>query len=208
MTVQHNIGGVWKAMDTCKVNIGGVWKEVAKSWVNINGVWKVEIEAFTPAIGMSYGGGIIFYIDGTGQHGLIAATSDQSTGIAWAVAAYQSTTVPAPGAIGTAIGTGLANTNAIVAQNGVGITYAAGLCDAYTNTDTDTGIYSDWYLPSKDELNQLYLNKDAVGVFASAYYWSSTEYGNFYAWMQNFISGPQNDGGKANTYHVRAVRAF
>ena len=198
MTVQHNIGGVWKAMDTCKVNIGGVWKEVAKSWVNINGVWKVEIEAFTPAIGMSYGGGIIFYIDGTGQHGLIAATSDQSADIQWYNGSYIVT-----GATATAIGTGNANTNTIVAVQGAG-SYAASLC---ANLVLDG--YADWYLPSKDELNELYLNKTAVGGFASAYYWSSSEYDTTYAWIQTFANGSQNNYyAKANPNYVRAVRAF
>jgi hypothetical protein len=48
----------------------------------------------------------------------------------------------------------------------------------------------------------------AVGSFASAYYWSSTEYNNNNAWKQNFDNGNQNNNNKNNTNRVRAVRGF
>lgn len=118
------------------------------------------------AIGDSYGGGKVAYIFVNGDtgyvagetHGLIAATEDQSTGIIWAIAGKQEIAVPG-GATATAIGTGKANTDAIIAQNGAVSTYAAGLARAYNG-----GGYSDWYLPGKDELNKLYLNRSAVGT--------------------------------------------
>ena len=173
-----------------------------------------------PAIGDSYQGGIIFYIFGSsdpgyvaGQtHGLIAATVNQSTvnGIIWATGQFGSpntgncvTTVPAPGATAEGIGTGKANTYAIIAQNGDGSTYAAGLARAYTG-----GGYTDWYLPSKDELNKLYLNRDAVGGFAVDYYWSSTEIKEYSAWGQSFESVDQNEYNKLIRLRVRAVRSF
>lgn len=71
--------------------------------------------------------------------------------------------------------------------------------------------YSDWHLPSKEELNSVYFNLKQVGVggFASNYYWSSTEYNNeYYAWLQDFSNGRQDDYGKGYDYDVRAVRAF
>jgi hypothetical protein len=81
---------------------------------------------------------------------------------------------------------------------------AARLCG-----DLVLGGYSDWYLPSKDELNQLYINRVAIGGFASNYYWSSTEYYLTTAWAQRFGDGTQNDGYKyLNGLSVRAVRAF
>jgi hypothetical protein len=127
------------------------------------------------AIGDTYGGGIVAYIlvsgdpgyDPAVQHGLIAATSDQSTGIIWAIAAYQSTSVT--GTL-TTLGSGSTNTDKIIAQNGAGTTYAAGLAHAYKG-----GGFNDWYLPSKDELNKLYFNKVSIGNFAAGYYWSSSE---------------------------------
>jgi hypothetical protein len=151
----------------------------------------------TFSIGQSYGGGIIFYIDGSGQHGLIAATSDQSTGAQWGC---WGTTIS--GADGTAIGTGGQNTLDLMA----GCTtaeIAARFCNAYTG-----GGYNDWFLPSKDELNQMYLQKTIIGGFADTYYWSSSEYTAGTSWYQNFANGVQNGLNKNYTYNVRAIRAF
>ena len=154
------------------------------------------------AIGQSYQGGIIAYIDSTGQHGLIVATADQSEGIQWYNGSYIVT-----GATGTAIGTGLTNTNAIIAAQGEAQTvqtdYAAGLARAYNG-----GGYNDWFLPSLDELNKLYLNRVAIGGFTDALYWSSTEYDNYFGWTQDFGNGVQYYNYKDFTYFVRAVRAF
>lgn len=105
-------------------------------------------------IGKNYQGGIIFYVDGTGAHGLIAAPTDQSDGIQWYNGSYIDT-----GATATAVGTGLANTKKIVTAQGTG-SYAAKLC-----FNLVIGAYSDWYLPSKDELNLMYQN---IGLGAAA----------------------------------------
>lgn len=80
---------------------------------------------------------------------------------------------------------------------------AARLCN-----DLVIDIYDDWYLPSKDELNKLYLNIVAIGGFASSLYWSSTENISNFAWFQNFTNGFQNYLSKNNSNYVRAVRAF
>jgi len=150
-------------------------------------------------VGESYGGGIVFYITDGGAHGLIAATSDQSAGIQWNNGLSITT-----GATGTAMGTGLSNTNTIITSQGATATsYAAGLAKAYF-----VGVYTDWYLPSQDELNLLYLNRDAIGGFATNSYWSSTEFSRFLARIQNFSTGGQSNAGKAAAYYVRAIRSF
>jgi len=148
-------------------------------------------------IGAHYGGGIVFYIDETGQHGLIAAATDQSRG-QWGC------TGTSIGGTGTVIGTGQANTKAIV--NGCrteGI--AARICD-----DLILNGYNDWFLPSKDELNQMYIHQTVIGGFANHIfaYWSSSEYDGSKAWFRSFYSGTRNITNKCDTVYVRAVRAF
>lgn len=151
------------------------------------------------SVGQAFGGGIIFYVDCTGLHGLIAASTDQSSAVIWGP--YLTT-----GAAAAGVGTGQANTNAIVTAAGAG-TYAASICNNLTlNGQTD------WFLPSKDELDLLYRNRAVVGGFAFALYWSSTEQDSDFAWYESFFS---NGGGQSavrikgsNTPGVRAIRAF
>jgi hypothetical protein len=161
-------------------------------------------------LGSSYGGGKVFYIFQPGDqgyvagetHGLIAATVEQSTGISWNNGLEITT-----GATGTAIGTGLSNTNTIITIQGAG-SYAAKICADYTVTVGQV-TYDDWYLPSKDELNLLYLHKTAIGSFSDRYYWSSTEGGVYSACSQSFSTGLQGcNFGKTNQEYVRAIRAF
>ncbi|MFZ4400412.1 MAG: DUF1566 domain-containing protein [Bacteroidales bacterium] len=169
-------------------------------------------------VGELYGGGVVFYVDQTGSHGLICSMISISLGINWTKTSYQSTTVPAPGAISD--WDGQANTTAIVTQAGAGSTYAAGLCDAYTNVNYGTGVYSDWYLPTIDQLNKLYISKYEVNkaldsdgnaattALAKNIYWSSSEYSNNNAWYFSFDDGGTYDNGKSILFLVRAVRAF
>jgi hypothetical protein len=110
-------------------------------------------------------------------------------------------------AAGTAIGTGYENTLAIVGQDSGGGTAdrAATKARAYRGPNN----LSDWFLPSKDELNRLYLQKATVGVFVENFFWSSSESSADLAWVQIFFNGSQSDGGfKVSTFYVRPVRAF
>lgn len=147
-------------------------------------------------IGQSFGGGIIFYLDGTGQHGLIAATADQSASALWGCYGILI------GGTATAIGTGQANTTAIInGCNTAGI--AARICD-----DLVLNGYSDWFLPSKDELNQMYAQRTVIGNLEYRSYWSSSEESVNYAWFQYFNGSNQFNDPKNTNYFVRAVRAF
>jgi hypothetical protein len=90
---------------------------------------------------------------------------------------------------------------------GVCTSGAANLADDYTATVNGV-VYGDWFLPSKGELNQMYVNKTAIGGFASGLYWSSSEFDAGFAWYQFFSFGGQLDTGKLSSLSVRPVRAF
>jgi hypothetical protein len=156
------------------------------------------------AIGDTHQGGIIFYLDGNGG-GLVAAPTDQSTEAEWGC--YLTLI---SGADDTAIGTGNQNTIDIEA----GCTTSATAADICANLAL--GGYSDWFLPSKDELNKMYLNIGQgsplgnVGNFANDNYWSSSEIGSPVAWDQDFDPDDPDQGisEKLGPLYVRAVRAF
>jgi len=150
----------------------------------------------THKVGERFGGGIVFYVDSTGQHGLIASEKDQKK------AKWYNGNFIITKASGTYVGAGQANTTAIVQAQGNGV-YAASVCDQLVLNG-----FSDWFLPSKDELDLLRSKKGLVGGFDNLSYWSSSEYGIDYAWGQNFRSGAQDYGNKNSLPAFRAIRAF
>jgi hypothetical protein len=166
-------------------------------------------------VGDSYAGGIVAYVfkkEDSGyvegeQHGLIADTADVTS------KAWSNITDALAGATGEAIGTGQANTTDIVNQVVYiyepifdMITCTSGA--AYYCANLIKGDYDDWFLPSRDELYQLYLNKDKIGGFVSEDYWSSSESDALWAYGLDFSNGYGYARGKSNADRVRAVRYF
>ena len=152
-------------------------------------------------------GGKIFYVNNdpliTTWKYLEAAPADEA-----ATYAYGGYGTLIGAAQGIVIGTGQANTDEIVKKFGAtepykNLAYAAKVC-----ADKVVAGYDDWFLPSKEELNQMYINKLAIGGFIDSYYWSSTEDSNITAWRQYFGSGVQAINGKDSWFRVRPVRAF
>ncbi|MCP4090202.1 MAG: DUF1566 domain-containing protein, partial [Gammaproteobacteria bacterium] len=156
--------------------------------------------------GVSYQGGLIFYVDESTGSGLVAAPTNQDYNgdftRPWGCYGIN------VGASGTAIGTGQVNTTSIVNASCSSAGDAARICDELVLAG-----YDDWFLPSKDELNLMYTNLhlNAVGGFSNNFnnfYWSSTEYDDGDAWDQNFVNANQYDSDKNDHDGVRAVRAF
>lgn len=164
----------------------------------------------TYQIGDMVHGGIVFYVDETGEHGLVAATEDLDGTYEWGC--YGESVSIAYGNL--QIGTGLENTNAIVEQGCQ--TENGGLTAAQASLNAEINGYTDWYLPSRDELYQMYLSigqgglnaNNNIGGFINDIYWSSSETINYYAWNVDFVYGYTNYYDKYYTYRVRVIRAF
>jgi hypothetical protein len=178
-------------------------------------------------IGTFAHGGVVFYVDETGHHGLVCALTDQSTSVAWNNTGVLNSFL---GIDGDGQGAGEMNTTLIIANqspyNGAG-NYAAKVCDRYTSPgDIYANSYGDWYLPSKWEFNNLLISTTnnsfndalianggtAITYIPNGAYWTSTEIDadNAYA---NSLSGPYLNSfvpTNKNTelLYVRAIRKF
>ena len=155
---------------------------------------------FPPGIGDNFEGGIIFYTNSDGG-GLVIAPTDQNDGH-WGCGG-----VEFPGAYGDSLGSGYQNTLDIIA----GCTEPN--TAAYNCANLNLGGYSDWFLPSKEELNLVYENlvqnsSETYGL--DGIYWSSTKSTNYnQAWVQVLSSsGNQYPENKNIHFNVRAIRAF
>ncbi|MFK7995591.1 MAG: hypothetical protein AB8B87_15755 [Granulosicoccus sp.] len=144
-------------------------------------------------------GGIVFYVTEDRSHGLEAAP------VVLGSAPWGCSESSIVGGTHTSLGSGKLNTQLIVNQCGEGT--AAALANNYAG-----GGYIDWYLPSKGELSLMYKNLAELGAgnYAGGNYWSSSEYefGNSYAWVNDFGVILQIEDVKSEEVGVRAVRAF
>jgi hypothetical protein len=190
----------------------GFYFRNAAAWQQISNLNVAPIQ-----LGTLLEGGYVFFVDETGQHGLVAAPADVTVspsmgpGSTWYWASSNSSS--ANEASGTAIGTGYDNTRTMMDQS----TDKEDLRAAYVCHELVLDGYSDWFLPSKDELNLMYQNLrlQGIGGFVSSMndssdYWSSSSVFNDSddAWFINFGSGAQNQKVKTSNCRVRPIRAF
>jgi hypothetical protein len=200
------------------------------TWVdnNVNGcrsaalaedVYRITIESSDTVYevgGTGPGGGTIFYFSETSFscgptlsstcNYLEAALGDwygeDDPQISWSTGENQELTVT--GADEESIGSGYKNSLDIANQSGNVLATTAALAAR----GHDGGGKSDWYLPSKAELDILFIQKDLIGDFTASNYWSSTEVFNNGAWNQNFTTREQGENGKFDLRSVRPIRAF
>ncbi len=182
---------------TANINVDGT-SNSATATINLNNVNEIGDYNY---------GGIVFWIDPSDEtKGLVCTLNDQNpiTGTP-----FGCSTIGA-GANGVTIGTGQANTNAIMAVcSEVGAAYLA--------TNLSANGYSDWFLPSENEFHEIYLNKIVINAsltanggidLSSAYYWTSTEFNSLNGKTKNPINGFSSLTGKSVLSKVRAIRAF
>jgi hypothetical protein len=184
-------------------------ESIFKGGSGIGGAYLFKDNCTVLSIGDSYEGGKIAYLlqlgdpgyDANVPHGIIAATADYSVRIVWNNGSNITTGVTA-----TALGTGLSNTNAIIAAQGAG-SYAASVARNHNG-----GGYTDWHLPSKNELEKLIINKNAIGGFitsgSTAWYYSSSESASDKAWLIYAVDGTWYANPKHETWNVRPIRFF
>jgi len=151
--------------------------------------------------------GIVFYDKGdtlSGWRYLEAAHADMETTLRWVAQSYGDNWRSFPNVeTGTAIGTGRKNTALILAVDPSAP--AAKACTDYRGLG-----FSDWFLPSIDELDLMYkvLKVNNIGGLENNWYWSSSQSSAFGAWYQFFFDGYQTNSNKNNMVTVRAIRAF
>jgi hypothetical protein len=195
---------------------GGV--TTAGAGINVTGAGTVAspyvVSTTSPcglAIGQTYQGGIIFYLDPSGCHGLVCAPTDIIPfGVYWSNVLYPQYFT------GCGLFEGKYNTDVITTGQNTQIDNAA----AYLCFLSSLGGFNDWYLPSIEELNKMFQNIGQgnalglgnIGSFLG-YYWSSSDFDGGKAWLQGFGTSPGTDiiqgtSLKTNTYNVRAIRAF
>lgn len=181
-------------------------EEMIKVFEKIN----LEVEADRVKVGVKYGGGIVFHVDVNGRQGLICSENDLGKHI-WGISGLFLD------ATRREIGEGNYNTNLICekasdkiekgffSSKKIKIINSGNTCKAFSQNG-----FSDWYLPSLDELKKIFniLHKKGLGDFSNSNYWSSTEYDANEAYRVNFSSGDVVGIKKDKECKIRAIRSF
>lgn len=160
-------------------------------------------------IGQTYKGGVFFaylqpgelgYVDGE-IHGLLCSSSDQSIGAAWGC---QGGNVQTSDLNGTG-----ANNTSLIENSCSDANIAAKIC-----SNLSLNGFSDWHLPSRNELQLIYENLHLIGLGnfsitpGDNYYWSSSQFDNGQSWYRYFATNYETTGFKNGTLRVRAIRKF
>ena len=192
-------------LNTLQINEGDA---TTANWVSLSSA----ATSPTYSIGDVVNGGVVFWLDSAGQHGLVAAFSDVATAVQWGCYGTDLPIVPNvpfngnggnPPGLGAEIGDGFNNTNDILQD-----------CPSAPAALAARSLGPQWFLPSSKELNQMYINKttlEAVSgftAFDNGNYWSSTEITAHRVMKYWFGAGIQDWHEKDSTFRVRAVRAF
>ena len=168
----------------------------------------------TIKIGDFVNGGIVFKVDARGQHGLVCSKVDQAKGIHWNDEAAKISDKNSGDSGGSEVK--ITSYDPQMKDANSSDNLATKVCDDYSVTESGA-IYNDWYLPSKDELQIIYLNKTVIDssaianggtVFESNNELSPTEYCNSPAWDQEFNYGYKDYDYKRSVLNVRAIRIF
>ena len=155
-------------------------------------------------------GGIVFYVDESGEHGLVCSKVDVGENVKW----VERKVIRKNNRLSNNMTT---NKSLFGSKNKVKQDFfASQLCENFEVTE-EGKKYNDWYLPTKEELNLMYLQKEKINetslanqgkAFGKTYYWASTEEDFTRAWTQYFYNGKQIDTYKKYKHNVRAIRAF
>lgn len=198
------------------IPVGGVTGQIlAKtSSANYDTQW---VDSVSYTVGEQAMGGIVFWVDSTGQHGLIASTNNNVSSVDWGEA---STTL----AQSNGLFAGKNNTAVALASQAASGTVTSSpfiTCSTYaieTNGTTSCDFslvtnastcYGDWYVPSSYELSKMYLANTTASLGMTGSYWSSTEVSSANAYLENFnSSGTPVSTIKSTPAAVRCIRSF
>ncbi len=152
----------------------------------------------THYVGESFGGGIVYYVDDEGKHGIITTIIDKSTR-----KQHKSETFILTNAARDGIATGEFNTDRLNAMTGKGETD-----DQVVENYRDANL-SDWHLPTRYDLIKLYRNRAVIGGYTEfANGWKSTEVSSVNEWYRSFITGGEFSNGKDDAVYIRVIRKF
>lgn len=178
--------------------------KVMVSDANGTASWADPTSSSTYAIGQMTQGGLVFYVDESGAHGLVADVTDVSVDMRWFAGTNGFTRAKGDGPFAGQMNTAII-ISAQVSIGDDGNLYAASMC-----AQLEKGGYGDWYLPSVAELQLMYTNLKLPGLggFEIDFYWSSEESDSGEARYVHFFQSSEGTHTKSETNRVRAVRAF